>query len=247
MPQRHLAWPACFNTRDMGGLPIEGGGHTRGRTLLRSDNLCRLTEEGQQALRDYGVRTIIDLRLPAELEKDPNPFARGQEGGTLRYLNLPLLDEADSEGEAAMRAQPMATQYLIMLDRYRSRIARIIKAVAAAERRGGVLVHCHSGKDRTGIIIALLLSLVGVPRDVIVEDYTGSNIYLQPIYDAWLNEKSRTQAEIDGFHSWAYAPAGAMLGALDHLDEQYGGVEAYLLGAGVTREELARIKERLRE
>lgn len=249
--QRHLPWDACYNTRDVGGYPTEGGGQTRWGALLRSDNLCRLTSVGQAALCDYGVRTIIDVRMPHELAIDANPFASQQAAsGAPLYLNLPLLDEDDEEGIRLLRAagstQGAYGEYTVMVDRYKERVAAIVKAVAAAEAEGGVLVHCHAGKDRTGIIVALLLSLAGVPRDVIAEDYALSNTYLQPIRDAWVRAQPRTEEEIARFGGWFFQPPETMLGLLDYLDKQYGGVEEYLLSAGVTREELEAIRLRLR-
>src|SRR5437868_13316841 len=88
---RYLAWDACYNVRDVGGYPTGDGGRTPWGALVRADNLYRLTEEGQAALRDYGVRTIVDLRLAHELERHPSPFAANGEGGP-RYLNLPIHD-----------------------------------------------------------------------------------------------------------------------------------------------------------
>lgn len=246
--QRHLPWDACYNARDLGGYPTESGGQIRLGALLRSDNLCRLTPAGQQQLRDYGVRTIVDIRSPYELHKDPNPFAVQQGRDAVpRYINLPLLDEADEEGKEVMKsAGSMQGEYTVILDRYRARMAAIIKAVAAAEGEGGVLVHCHAGKDRTGMVVALLLSLAGVPRSIIADDYAASNLYLQPIYDAWISAQPRTDEEVTRFGGWFFQQPETMLGVLDYLDRQYGGVEAYLLGAGVTPEEIAAIRERLR-
>ncbi len=76
---RHLPWDACYNARELGGYPTESGAQIRMQALIRSDSLYHLTPGGQTALRDYGVRTIIDLRSPHELEREANPFASGQE------------------------------------------------------------------------------------------------------------------------------------------------------------------------
>src|SRR5438874_11727619 len=111
---RHLAWEACYNVRDVGGYPTGEGKPIRWQTLVRADNLYRLTNEGQAALREYGVRTIIDLRLAHELERDPSPFAAHQGPGDVpRYISLPL---HDLETDAAMNAAGSTQEeYIILL------------------------------------------------------------------------------------------------------------------------------------
>ena len=107
-PARILAWDACYNARDLGGYPAEGAKWTRWGVLVRADNLARLTPKGQAALCDYGVRTVIDLRLAHEVTAHPGPFAV-QEGGAdrPRYVNLPLHDpEVDVAMDAAELCKP---------------------------------------------------------------------------------------------------------------------------------------------
>src|SRR3954452_62820 len=124
----YLAWDACYNVRDLGGYPTERGGRIRPQALVRADNLCRLTPTGQAALRAYGIRTVIDLRLPYELEVDPNPFAVQQEPAAgPRYLNLPLLDpETDAAIDAVTSAQQ---QYIMIVERNKERVVAVVKAV----------------------------------------------------------------------------------------------------------------------
>ena len=232
---RCLAWRACHNARDVGGYPALNGGRTRWKVLVRADNLQRLTPEGQTALCNYGVRTIIDLRSPHELERHANPFA-AQQGvaGAPRYLNLALVDYDDREFVAAMAAaKSMLSEYCIILERSKHRIAEVIEAVAAGMEEGGVLVHCHGGKDRTGIIVALLLSLAGIPRETIVEDYALSETLLEPSYSAWLQEQSQAQGGSMERPAWMYTPPETMHGVFDYLDRAYGGEEGYLEAAGV--------------
>jgi protein-tyrosine phosphatase len=242
-PSRHLSWDACYNVRDLGDLPTSSGTPIRPRLLIRADNLFRLSPEGQAALRDYGVRTVIDLRLAHELETHPNPFADGHDAnGTPRYLNLPLHDPAT---QAVMQAQDsMQGEYIAILDMNKDLVGGVIKAVAAALEEGGVLVHCHGGKDRTGIIVALLLSLAGVPRETIAEDYALSETQLEPHHAEWLEEQIRTHGPTNR-PRWMYSRPETILGALDHLDREYGGVEPYLRSAGVTEAELTQIRRHL--
>jgi protein-tyrosine phosphatase len=237
---RHLEWDACCNVRDLGDLPAGAGRRTRRQALVRSDNLHRLTEEGQAALRDYGVRTIIDLRLAYEVEMHPNPFAAGQEPGEPRYLNLPFHDPAIDA--AIDGAQATQSEYILMVESSKEFVAAAIKAVVAGLEDGGVLVHCHGGKDRTGIIVGLLLSLAGVPREIILEDFALSEARLEASNMAWLEEQNRKQGQPVDKPEWMFARPEKLGGLLDYLDREYGGVESYLQAAGVTGADIARIQ-----
>jgi protein tyrosine/serine phosphatase len=214
------------------------------RTLLRSDSLYSLTPKGQAALRDYGVRTIIDLRLAEELERQPNPFAAQQGPDDVpRYLNLPIHDPATTADIDA--AQATEGDYVVILERSKEQVAAIIKAVAASLEDGAVLVHCAGGKDRTGIIMALLLSLAEVPREIIAQDYALSEAQLEPFYAAWLEEQSKAQGRPVERPQWMAARPEKMLGLLEFLDLHYGGVEGYLDAAEVTQADMAQIREHL--
>ena len=241
---RHLSWDACFNARELGGYPTESGNTTRWQALIRSDTLYLLTPTGQAALRDYGVRTIIDVRLHHELESEPNPFALLQETeGALLYLHLPL-DERETS-TVLVTAESMQEEYRLILEMNKARVAAIINAVAAKIEDGAVLVHCAGGKDRTGIIIALLLSLAGVPRDTIVEDYALSETFLEPPHTAWLEKQSQTKGHPIERPLWMLSRPETMQATLDYLDREYGGVEPYLQSAGVTSTTITQIRNHL--
>ena len=134
-PGRYLAWEACYNARDVGGYPAGNGRRIRWRALVRADNLHRLTLDGQAALRDYGVRTIIDLRLAHELERHPNPFAAQQGPSDVpRYLHLPLHDlELDATLDEAEWTQ---AEYVAILERAKELVAAVIKAVVVGLEDG---------------------------------------------------------------------------------------------------------------
>ena len=155
---RLLAWEGCLNARDLGGYETADGRETRWGTVVRSDSPAALTEAGRAALADYGVRAIVDLRLPGELADDPNPFAEPGDHG-IAYTNVSFIDPAAAPPDAV---STLAEDYLGMLDRYRQGVAEAMAAIAGAPE-GAVLIHCAAGKDRTGLISALLLGLVDVP------------------------------------------------------------------------------------
>lgn len=88
-----MVWEGCLNVRDLGGYPAMDGRETRWHTIVRADNLASLTEAGRAALVAYGVRTILDLRRPHEVEQSPNPFAHGGAHG-IAYANVSFGDPA---------------------------------------------------------------------------------------------------------------------------------------------------------
>ena len=159
---RLLDWEGGLNARDLGGYATEDGRETRWGAVVRSAALATLTEAGRAALADYGVRAIVDLRLPDELADHPNPFAEPGDHG-IAYTNVSFIDPAAAPPNAVTT---LAEDYLQMLDRYRHGVAEAMAAIARAPD-GAVVIHCAAGKDRTGLISALLLGLVDVPAETI--------------------------------------------------------------------------------
>lgn len=191
---RHLSWEACYNARDLGGLPLEDGRKTRRRAVIRSDTLGRLTPAGRQALIDYGVRTIIDLRSPQEIAADPYDF-NGRDAA-LQHLNLPL-DKHEPHASALMDSAPtLAAMYIVMLDYCADAVTAVMAAIAHAQP-GGIVIHCSAGKDRTGIVAALLLRLNGVTTVAIGQDYAATQARLWRCTISWsqkLATRSRSRA-----------------------------------------------------
>lgn len=248
---RVLPWEACFNVRDVGGYPTDSGGRTRWRSLVRADNLRRLTPAGRAALADYGVATVIDLRAPFERQIDPSPFATGPAPpGAPVYLTIPILDSKgrDAAVAAAIDTAPtVEAMYRLLLDRCREQIGTVIRAIAAAPD-GGVLVYCHAGKDRTGLIAALLLAVAGVRTSTIARDYALSDTYLRPLYDAQLRDERDAEKRL-ALARQLYSPLNeaaprTMTATIAGLDERYGGVSGYLRGAGVAEADLERLRAR---
>ncbi|HYW25787.1 MAG TPA: tyrosine-protein phosphatase [Terriglobales bacterium] len=234
--ERRLSWDHLLNARDVGGLPTPDG-WTHFRALVRSDDLRRLTPDGQAAMLAYGVTTIVDLRSPRERGVAPNPL-RDHPG----YRPLPYLG-SESAG-APSRFETAAENYLAWLATRAAGVARIMHGIAEAPP-GGVLVHCHAGKDRTGVVVALLLSTAGVEREAIAEDYALS---------VWWNEAVDDQEEIPGGLDAAerlrdrriyYPRAENMLTMLAEMDRRHGGVDRYLDAIGVGPEVRQRLRERL--
>jgi protein tyrosine/serine phosphatase len=235
---RALSWDACLNVRDLGGLTTQDGRRVRRGALIRSDQLCRLSEGGRASFLAHGVRTVIDLRTPAEAEQDPDPIWHEQ---GVDYVLIPQQDEQlwrELEGIAWMRAYDAA-----VLDRRPTQIVEMMRAVAHAAP-GGVLIHCLAGKDRTGIAVALLLGLVGVPEADIAADYALSGAALASEKAAALAAAADqdTLARIERSYD---TRAETMLATLAHLRTRHGGAKAYLTRAGLSDADIERIHARL--
>jgi protein-tyrosine phosphatase len=228
------------NLRDLGGYATADGRRTRWRTLYRSDCLDRVDADGQAVLIDVGLRSIFDLRDNVEVAERPNVFV---DSARVAYRRTPLFETPLPPGQ-----EPAIEQgYLSELDRIGKPLAAVAHAVLAPGALPA-LIHCAAGKDRTGLVVALLLHAVGVPDATIAEDYALSMVCLGPEYV----EASRTWAEERGL-DWArwrvlaVATPERMLNTLEYLVQKYGGGAAYLARHGVPPEEVARLRELLTE
>lgn len=242
--ERSLRWDACLNVRDLGGLPTVGGRRMRWGALVRADLLCRLTETGLAEVRRHGVRTVIDLRSAAEAAHEPNPFAAAGPGEP-DYRNLPVEDDADRASRTPSGTDLTAAElYQTSLDANRARFAGIAAGVARAVS-GGVLLHCHAGKDRTGLVVALLLALVGVTDEEIAIDYALSGANVEALAREWLDRVARTPAERVRLLAQAVPHREVMDATLAHLHGTHGGAEAYLRAGGLADDEVAALRTRL--
>lgn len=213
------------------------GGVTRSGLIVRSDNISYLTQEGVQAMWEFGVNHVIDLRSASEVAAFPSPFASPTYGP--EYLNRPLIDDSLAPEIDALPS--MGDKYLLMLERRQHAMADIFKAIAQVD--GPVVFHCYAGKDRTGLVAAMVLSLAGVHADAIAADYAETDLHLAERYVEWLAAASPERH--DALQDELRCPPEWILGALDHLDHRWGGVEPYLLAGGVSPAEIERIKAKL--
>ncbi|HXG39461.1 MAG TPA: tyrosine-protein phosphatase [Candidatus Limnocylindrales bacterium] len=235
-----LDWPACLNVRDLGGHRLPGGRRTMPRVVVRADSLCRLEPDGVAAVRRYGVGLVVDLRSPEEIAAAPHPFAERRDG--VAYLNVPLIDPPTAA--ALDRAAP-ADHYPLIAELGRARIGEAVAALASGIRTGrGVLFHCHAGKDRTGIVAALLLRLAGVEDAAIAADYALSDVRLRPLHERWIAE-AESEAERARRAALVVPDPARMAHFLDWIDGTYGGVRGYLEAAGVAGPVVERLRRAL--
>ena len=173
MKKRALAWDACSNVRDLGGLRTGDGHETRWRAIVRSDSPARLSAAGWSALYAYGIRTINTLRTYGMVEDELNFAPRYADIATVQVAIEDITDDEFVQKWAASGLWSTPLYYQDALRRWPERHAAAISAIAQAQA-GGVLFHCIRGNDRTGIITLLLLALAGVTTDDMIADYALS-------------------------------------------------------------------------
>ena len=242
-----LAWDGCLNVRDLGGHPTEDGSVTRFGAVVRADSIRQMSEAGWAALTDYGVSRILDLRFHEELEADPPREL------DVEVVHVPVFPHPDTGAweeldklSAAAPDHATATRdvYLAVLLLLPERFAEAVEAVADAPE-GAVVVHCVGGKDRTGLVTALLLRLAGVGIADIAADYALSGANLRERARPWI-EEAETDEERRRRERISATPAEAMTGVLEELQRRYGGVAGYLRAGGASDEVLERARARLR-
>ena len=213
------------------------GGVTRSGIIVRSDNISYLTPDGVHAMWNFGVTHVIDLRSESEVATYPSPFAAPDYGP--EYVNRPLVDDALAPVLAEIPS--MSDRYLTMLERRQEAIAGVFKAIADMD--GPVVFHCYAGKDRTGLVAAMVLALAGVDSDAIAADYAETDVHLAARYAEWL--AAAPPERLEAMRDELRCPPEWILGALDHLDHRWGGVEPYLMAGGVAPDEIERVQGKL--
>lgn len=206
--------------------------------LWRSANLSFLSEQGRAELLALGLSRVIDLRDRRERLRDAPPFL-----GRTEYLNLPLLPwRVRAMNEATAAARTNADLYRAHLDHAANNIVTILGAILDAPP-GPVLIHCHAGKDRTGLIAALCEEVAGRTRAQIAEDYARTGEELTGFYAA--RRERKTPEGWATLEPFSHTRAEDILAALSHLDKEWAGVGAYLAAYGFSAGEQATLAARL--
>jgi protein tyrosine/serine phosphatase len=238
--EREIDLEGCANFRDVGGYPADGGS-VRWRRLFRSDALHELTPADASRLGEIGLTTVIDLRSEFERGHDgdgPHPLkALG-----VRFVHAPLITELTGE-IMSDTSLTLAQRYARILERGGPALAQTVTAIA--ESGGAAVFHCAAGKDRTGMVSAVVLGVLGVPDADVVADYalTGRNL-------AAIDARIRRHPAYET--TYAYVPkdvmgadAETMTGLIEALRERHGGMRELLESVGVTGETLARLRTSL--
>jgi protein-tyrosine phosphatase len=223
------------NLRDLGGLRTEDGRMTRRGVLFRSEAPCGLEDPGLQELAALGLRTSLDLRDEGE-----DTFARATLPAGVRRVTAGMLPPGDGRGAGLIArvmsgelreytAEELAELYVGFLEDQAPAFGAAVRHIADPAHLP-VLVHCHAGKDRTGLVVAMVLEILGVRRELIVADYELSTegrahrrLEVAPALAATGTEWARVAPLFT-------APAQALELAFEHIERRYGTVEAYLTG-----------------
>lgn len=233
---RRLPLAGAPNTRDLGGY-ASAGGVTRWQQFIRSASTFSMLPQDIEALREYGIKTAIDLR--SDTERQSQPSALEMADGFICH-HVPMLDQMNSSHFSQLLPSSMGELYISMLDDSSAGFAKVFSIFAAST--GGILFHCTGGKDRTGMVSMLLLQLAGVADADIIADYAVSELYMWNLFKQQ-QEALRGNAGGQNIPDYLFrSQPKDMVMALQHLAGTYGTAEKYLLQAGVSPDTLATVK-----
>ncbi|MGN9808387.1 tyrosine-protein phosphatase [Micromonospora sp. BQ11] len=236
---RRIPFSAMFNFRDVGGHTGHDGRTVRRGRLYRSDSLHRIDDTDREAFAALGVRTVIDLRRPYEVERDGR--VPDFDGLTWRHIHPEHAEWHERPYEpGADLARYLADRYADLAATGTAGLAEAVGLIADSAN-APVVVHCVAGKDRTGIVCGLTLALLGVPDEDIAADYALSTEAGER-FMAWF---ASTGQQVRPGLPPLTCPEQAMLLFLAELREGHGSVEDYLRHAGVTDAQLTALRDHL--
>jgi protein tyrosine/serine phosphatase len=247
----------AVNVRDLGGLPTHDGSTTAFGRVLRADNLQDLTDDDiSHLVGTLGLRDVVDLRSGAEITLEgPGPLTQipevtihhfsmlaeaGSDAGVDSEVVLPW---AQQEGEEESPWLPPGEFYLLALKERPESVLGALRVVASSE--GAALAHCAAGKDRTGVLVALTLTAVGVPRDAIVEDYALTNTRIEKIIERLRSTPTYAEDLESRPMTSHFALPEAMDSFLDLAEAEYGGLMEWLKSHGWTASDTDALRARL--
>jgi protein-tyrosine phosphatase len=256
-----MAWidlEGAVNVRDLGGLPTSDGGSIVPGRLLRSENLQELSPGDVARLVDeIGVTTVVDLRSTNEVTVegpaplDALPAVRHAHHPVLQeFLDVSdtvkaaLLTESIEADRERFPDDPMCGHYLGYLENRPEEVTGALRSIATAP--GAAIVHCAAGKDRTGVVIALALTVAGVEPKAVVADYMATDERLEAIVERLA--RSKIYAGVTGRPIRANAPrAKTMETLLEQLTVRYGGLDSWLAANGFGADDVSRLRAKLRQ
>jgi protein-tyrosine phosphatase len=250
-PRRKVALDGVHNFRDLGGYPALGG-TTRWGLVYRADGLQRLTPTDIVALRERGLAAVIDLRTETEISQ------RGRfpvDQHEVAFHHLPVLDRTWLPGDVPDFDNAhdfLMWAYTDMIRVGADKLALALRLIAEADVTP-VVFHCAAGKDRTGLLAALLLSLLGVPAEYIAADYGKTEEGMQRLLESWKAWARDHPEEVDRERGekppafYLASPPEVMRDFLVELADEYGSVLEFVHGLGVTHDHVAALRRTLIE
>jgi protein-tyrosine phosphatase len=241
--ERLIALEGAVNFRDLGGYLVAGGGsRTRWRTLFRADGLGELTEGDFEVMRSLDIRTVVDLRAPHELERERFDTA----AHPVAFHHVPFIETLPDPEEFDRRPELLEAQYLEMLDNSGQQIRTALEVLASPGAMPAVF-HCTAGKDRTGLLSAIVLSLLGVDEETVVADYALSGEAMGRLREKIMRKYPESQTLLNNLDQVFSAHPTKMQNLLAYLRRHYGSVEEYASGIGAGPEVVAALRTTLLE
>ena len=240
--ERVIALDGAVNFRDLGGYATLDGRRTRWRVLFRADGLGELSVTDFSILRELGIRTVVDLRSGHEVDQDRFDV----EAHPVDFHHFPFIDQLPNAEQWDRRPGLLGAQYKEMLDDAAPQIIGALEVLATPDAHPAVF-HCTAGKDRTGLLSALVLSLLGVPEETVVADYALSGEAMERLRAKLIlkyPDGKDVIADIDEVFS---AHPANMVELFAYLRERYGSVAEYAVTVGVPDAVVARLREELLE
>jgi len=239
---RHLRLAGTVNFRDVGGYVGVDDRAVKWETLFRADGLSHLTEPDRAAIRHLGVATVIDLRSSAEIETGSFPV--DEVPVTLHHL--PLIDEVADPSTFQSIPGFLANSYVEMLETAGPQILRAIEVLADPASQPAI-VHCTAGKDRTGVLIALTLGLLGVNDEEIIDDYALSALGMHRLRERLIERYPDAAEAISEADLMFSAAPENMENLLEVIEDRWGSVEGYATHIGISPETIDQLRGSLLE
>jgi protein-tyrosine phosphatase len=240
--ERLIALEGAVNFRDLGGYATLDGRRTRWRVLFRADGLSELSQTDFSVMRDLGIRTVVDLRSGHEVEQSRFDV----EAHPVDFHHFPFIDQLPDVEQWDRRPGLLGAQYKEMLDDAAPQIIGALEVLTAPDSRPAVF-HCTAGKDRTGLLSALVLSLLGVPEETVVADYALSGEAMERLRAKLIVKYPDSKDTISDIDEVFSANPANMVELFAYLRERYGSVTEYAGAVGVPDAVVARLREELLE
>ena len=244
--QRRIEFEGAHNFRDLGGYDSTLGGTTRWGRVYRSDRLDALTPTDRELFDRLGIVTVYDLRNDDERADHPDPMPTVHAPVLSRFIANGPRPDFDALVEHDQGVRFMRDMCVAMLGHAGPEIGQVLTGLADLDRTPAVF-HCTAGKDRTGVVAALLLEWLGVERETVIDDFELTARYHRPNEDSHAFQRMLARGIGPEAAAGALgAPRSMMADTLRELDETFGGIEAYLTGpAGIDGVTLDRLRESL--